>query len=292
MHGAGIRHLIARRRGEITQRIDEVAHTEIAQRRTEEYRRHVTFQERLTVEGAAGFQSQFRFLDKDLALIFRQTIGDSLRAVDRKAIHLRVVATKGVFSKIVSATEALRPADRPGDRRGIERKLFLDLIQNLEGIAAFAVHLVDEGDDRNIAHAANFEKLQRARLDTLGGIDDHDRRIHRRQRAVGVIGKVFVAGRIEDVEDAVVIFEGHDRSDDRNAALALDLHPVRTGLDAILLRLHLTGKLDRSAEQQQFFRKRGLTRVRVRNNSKGAAAGDRLGKCFGHLTNPVELRGI
>jgi hypothetical protein len=30
----------------------------------------------------------------------------------------------------------------------------------------------------------------------------------------------------------------------------------------------------------------------VRDNSKGAAAGDRLGKCFGHLTNPVELRAI
>ena len=56
--------------------------------------------------------------------------------------------------------------------------------------------------------------------------------------------------------------------------------------------LILTGKLDRSAEQQQFFSERGLTRVRVRDNSKGAAAGDRLGKCFGHLTNPVELRGI
>ncbi|MNT00118.1 hypothetical protein D3C72_1345380 [compost metagenome] len=101
-----------------------------------------------------------------------------------------------------------------------------------------------------------------------------------------------MAGRVENVEDVAVIFEGHHRGDDRNAALALDLHPVRTGLDAVLLCLHFTGKLDRSAEQQQFFGKRGLTRVRVRDNSKGAAAGDRLGKCFGHLTNPVELRAI
>lgn len=73
---------------------------------------------------------------------------------------------------------------------------------------------------------------------------------------------------------------------------SLDLHPVRTGLNAILLRFHFTSKLNCSAEQQQLFGQRRLTGVRVRDNSKCAAAGDRLGKCFGHFINPVELRAI
>ncbi|MGO8381439.1 hypothetical protein ACC745_38380, partial [Rhizobium ruizarguesonis] len=40
----------------------------------------------------------------------------------------------------------------------------------------------------NIAHAADFEKLQRARLDTLGGIDDHEGGVDGGQRAIGVVG--------------------------------------------------------------------------------------------------------
>ena len=78
------------------------------------------------------------------------------------------------------------------------------------------------------------------------------------------------------------ILEGHHRGDDRDAALALDLHPVRAGLDAVLLGLDLAGELDGATEQQQLLGERGLARVRVCDNSKGAAAGDRLGETFGH----------
>ncbi len=112
---------------------------------------------------------------------------------------------------MIGAAESLGAADRPGDRGGVQRKLLFDLIQDLERVSAFAVHLVDEGDDRDVAHAADFEELQRTRLDALGGVDDHDSCVHRRQRAIGIVREVFVAGRVEDVEDVVVIFEGHDR---------------------------------------------------------------------------------
>ncbi len=136
---------------------------------------------------------------------------------------------------------------------------------------------------------ADLEQLQRSRLDALGGVDDHDGGIDRRQRAIGIVGEVFVAGRIEHVEDIAVIFEGHHRGDDRDAAFALDLHPVRAGLDAVLLRLDFAGKLDGAAEQQQLFGQRRLAGIRVGDNSKGAAAGDRLGETFGHdVEIPVE----
>ena len=201
-------------------------------------------------------------------------------------------AAHRVGRQMVGTAEGLRAADRPGDRRGIQRQLLLDLVEDLEGIAAFAVHLVDEGDDRDVAHAADFEELQRARLDTLGGVDDHDGGIDGRQRAIGIVGEVLVTGRVEDVEDVVVILEGHDGGDDRDAAFALDLHPVGAGLDAILLRLDFAGELNGAAEQQQLFGERRLTRVRVRDNSECAAAGDRLGETFGHSVNPVELPRI
>ena len=41
------------------------------------------------------------------------------------------------------------------------------------GLAAVAVHLVDEGEDRDAAQAADLEELARLRLDALGGVDQH-----------------------------------------------------------------------------------------------------------------------
>ena len=106
--------------------------------------------------------------------------------------------------------------------------------------------------------------------------------IDRRQRAVGVVGEILVAGRVEQVEDVVAIFEGHHRGDDRDAALALDLHPVGARLHAVLLGLHLAGELDRAAEQQQLFGQRRLAGVGVRDDREGAAARHRACDVFSH----------
>ena len=144
-----------------------------------------------------------------------------------------------------------------------------------KGSRALAVELVDEGDDRDVAQPADLEELAGARLDALGGVDHHDGGIDRRQRPVGVLREVLVARRVEQVEDAVAVLEGHHRGHDRDAALLLDAHPVGAGRDAVPLGLHLAGELDRAAEQQQLLGQRGLARVRVRDDRKGAAAAHR-----------------
>ncbi len=95
--------------------------------------------------------------------------------------------------------------------------------------------------------------------------------IDRRQRAVGVLREVLVAGRIEQVEHAAAVLEGHHRGDHRDAALALDRHPVRAGGAPVALGLDLPGELDRPAEQQELLGQRGLARVRMRDDRKGAA---------------------
>ena len=83
-----------------------------------------------------------------------------------------------------------------------------------------------------------------------------------------------MARRIEQVEDVAAIFERHHRCDDRNAALALNAHPVGPGLAAIGLGAHLAGQLNRAAKQQQLFGERGLAGVRVRDNGERAASAD------------------
>ena len=92
----------------------------------------------------------------------------------------------------------------------------------------------------------------------------------RGQGAVGVFRKVFVARGIEQVEDAIVVIERHDRGHDRNAALALDRHPVGARGAAIALGFDLAGEIDRTAEQQQLLGQRGLAGVRMRNDRKRA----------------------
>ena len=133
--------------------------------------------------------------------------------------------------------------------RGIERERLLDLVEQVERIAALAVELVDEGDDRDVAQPADLEQLARLRLDALGGVDHHHGRVDRGQGPVGILREVLVARRVEQVEDATAVLEGHHRGDDRDAALALDLHPVGAGVAAVRLRLDLAGELDGAADK-------------------------------------------
>ena len=142
------------------------------------------------------------------------------------------------------------------------------------GSRDFAVHLVDEGDDRDVAQAANLEQLAGARLDALGGVDHHDGGIDGGQRAVGVLREVLVAGRVEQVEDAAGMFERHDGGDDGDAALALDAHPVGAGAPALALGANAAGKLDGAAGAQQMLGQRRFAGVGVGDDREGAAAGD------------------
>ena len=179
---------------------------------------------------------------------------------------------------VVGADEIAAAADRPGHRRGVERQRLFDLVQKLEGIAAFAVHLVDEGDDGNIPETAHLEQFARPRLDALGRVDHHDGGIDRGQRAIGVFGKVLMARRVQQVEHQPLELERHHRGHDRDTALALDLHPVGTGIAPLALGLDLACEIDGAAEQQQLFRQRGLAGVGMGDDRKGPPSRHLLGK--------------
>src|SRR5262245_10305608 len=81
--------------------------------------------------------------------------------------------------KIAGPGEVSATTNRPGQRRGVERERFFDLVEQLERVPAFAVHFVDERNDWYVAQPAYFEKLARARLDALRGVYDHHGRINR-----------------------------------------------------------------------------------------------------------------
>jgi hypothetical protein len=175
---------------------------------------------------------------------------------------------------VIHAAEVLAHADRPGHRRALDLQHRFDFVQQFQRIARFAVHLVHEGDDRRVAHAADVEQLDGLLFHALGGVDHHQRRVDRRQHAVGVFREVLVARGVEQVDHVVAEFELHHRGRHRDAALLLDVHPVRGRMAAALAALDGAGQLDRAREQQQLFGQRGLAGVGVGNDAEGAAARD------------------
>ena len=242
----------------------------------------MAFEKGLLVESLQALDGEVELVDGVLALVLGQELGDAriVGAIDGKRLGVLAERRQPAAPNVIGAGERAAAADGPVQRRGVERQRLLDLVEKIERIARLAVHLVDEGDDRDVAQAADLEQLARARLDALGGVDHHHRRIDGGEGAVGVLGKVLVAGRVEQIEDAAGVFEGHDRGHDRNAALALDPHPVGAGLAAVGLGAHFAGKLNRAAEQQHLFGQRRLAGVRVRNDRESAPARDGVG--LGH----------
>ena len=123
-------------------------------------------------------------------------------------------------------------------------------------------------------HRADLEQLARLRLDALAAVDDHHGGIRRHQRAVGVLGKVLMARRVQNIDAEALIAELHDGRGDGDAALLFDLHPVGDGGAGVLLALDRAGLRNGPAVEQEFFRQRGLAGVRMGYDRKGAAAAD------------------
>jgi hypothetical protein len=196
-----------------------------------------------------------------------------------------------VGQHVVAADELAAHADRPGGGADVELKLLLDLVDDLEGVARLAVHLVAEGQDRKVAQAADLEELAGLGLHTLRAVDHHDRGVDRGQRAVGVLGEVRVAGRVDEVEPPVVEREGHGRGRDRDAAVLLHLHEVRACAARLALGPHLPGHLDRAAVEQELLGQRGLARIGMRDDGEGAAPRD-LGRQGGVLEPVSSIRAI
>ena len=125
------------------------------------------------------------------------------------------------------------------------------------------------------------KSLRVCALDALAGVDDHDGGIHGGEHAVGVLGEILVARRVEQVDDAAVVFELQHGGGDRDAALAFQFHPVGGRGALVFARGHAAGELHRAAVEQEFLRQRRLAGVRVGNDGERAAATDLAGGARG-----------
>ena len=145
---------------------------EILERAAEEHRRQMALAERLQVERACtasrtSSSSPPITAASRFGIERRQLRGSSCSR--QLAGSMPVVAASSrrtLAEQIVMVPTKSRPrADRPADRRGVERQRLLDLVDQVERVAALAVELVDEGDDRHVAQPADLEQLAGLRLD-------------------------------------------------------------------------------------------------------------------------------
>ena len=121
-------------------------------------------------------------------------------AIAFKSQHLAGAAVK-------HALELFAAADGPVHRVGFDAQDRLNVFHQFKRVAGFAVHLVDEGENGDMAQGADLEQLDGLGLNTLGGVDDHDGGIRRHQGTVGILGEVLVAGGIQNVDALALIVE-------------------------------------------------------------------------------------
>ena len=124
--------------------------------------------------------------------------------------------------------------------------------------------------------AADLEQLERLGLDALGRVEHHHDGVDAGEHAVGVLGEVPVAGRVEQVDDVVAVRELQHRRADRDAPLALQLHPVRRRRPPPVAGLDRAGPLHGAGVEQELLGERRLAGVGVADDGERAPAGGLL----------------
>ncbi len=136
-------------------------------------------------------------------------------------------------------------ADDPGEFGGVA-----------VGLGGRQVDLVQHGDDLEVGVKRQVQVGQRLRLDALGGVDEQHSALAGGQAAGDLVAEVDVAGGVDEVEHVLFLVLALPREPDclaldRDAALALDVHPVQV-LRPHLAAFHHTGELQHPVGQRRF----------------------------------------
>ena len=137
-----------------------------------------------------------------------------IKAVDLdRFCHLVAVGAfhqfQTVVQYVVAADEVATLSNGPGGRRDVDGQVFLNFVDDFECVPALAVHFVTEGQDWQVAQAADLKQLLRLAFHAFGTVDHHDCRIDGGQGPVSVFREVGVAGGVDKVEAVVAEVERH-----------------------------------------------------------------------------------
>jgi hypothetical protein len=272
-------HVEPRRRpgGQVDDGVEQHADAEVGQRRADEQRRGVAGEVRLDVEiGADGVEQAdlvLRRLPRRALLGRRNVVRNELLGRQRGTAIGAGEADVLAGAAVDDAAEVAGDADRPRHRRRAQADLGLDLVEQLERLAARAVVLVEEREHGEAPGPTDLEQLERLRLDALGRVEHHHHRVDAGEDPVRVLREVAVAGRVEQVDHVVAVRELQHRRADRDAPLALELHPVRRRRPPSVARFDGPCSLHGAGVEQELLGERRLAGVGVADDGEGPAAG-------------------
>jgi len=267
--------------GEPQEVLQKRLHAEVGQSGTKEHGAQLAAQHLLEVKFLGGAVQQLDLIHQLLVQIRgEQLVQCGIAQLGLGLIHLLHAVGAAVAGKcqhlagvaVEHALELLTAADGPVHGVGLDAQNLLNVLHQLKGVAGFAVHLVDEGEDGDVAQGAHLEQLDGLGLNALCSVDDHDGRVCRHQGAVGVLREVLMARGVQNVHALARVVELQDRGGDGNTALLLNVHPVGHGVLCALLALDGACLIDGSAVQQQLFGQSGLTGVGMADDRKRPAA--------------------
>ena len=151
------------------------------------------------------------------------------------------------------------------DRVGGDAKHPLDLGREALGVGAGQVDLVQDGHDLEVVVDGLVGVRERLGLDALGRVDQEDGALARGQAARDLVAEVDVAGRVDQMENALLPRHPNVLGLDGDAALALELHRVE------VLLAHVAW-VDGGTELQDAIGERRLAVVDVADRAEVADA--------------------
>src|SRR3954463_3423155 len=128
-------------------------------------------------------------------------------------------------SSVVNAAKIGAVAERPINGIGVDAENAFQFIEQHERIFCRPIQLVHDSEDGDAALAADLEEFACLGLNAFGSVNDHYGGIDGCQNAIGIFGKIFMAGSIQQVHTITAILELQDGGTDGNATLALQFHP-------------------------------------------------------------------
>jgi len=261
----------------------ERLHAEVGQRRTEEDGAQLAFQHLVEVKFLGSAVQQLDLVHQLLVQVgSQQLVQCGIAQLGLGLLDLFDAVGTAVAGEcqnlagvaVEHALELFAAADGPVHGVGLDAQDLLNVLHQLKGVAGFAVHLVDERKNGDVAQGADLEQLDGLGLNALGGVDDHDRRVRCHQGAVGILREVLMARGIQNIDALARVVELQHRGGDGNTTLLLNVHPVGHGVLGALLALDRACLIDGSAVQQQLFGQRRFAGVGVADDRKRPAALD------------------
>ena len=184
---------------------------------------------------------------------------------------IRVERVERIFGDGIDALEKLTDANRERKRSGLNLQNAFNLVEQVEHMAAIQVHLVDERDNRRMAHTADIHQANRLLFNTVHAIDKHQSSVHGGQRTVRIFAEVLMPRGIDEIEHATFEREVQHGTRNRNTTLLFNLHPVTNSVALVGLRTHVPSLANHIPVPQELFGDGGFTGVRVADDGESAA---------------------